>query len=85
MPPFARSSLCPGNLSVREHHRAPHVRGRAVVVPEPVLRLLELPPDDVDERLEHMHQITGVATQIFLTAEISRLHLNFFCITSIFE
>jgi hypothetical protein len=40
---------------------------------------------NVDERLEHMHQITGVATQIFLTAEISRLHLNFFCITSIFE
>src|SRR5687768_2076405 len=37
---------------IREHDRSPHVRRRAVIVAEALLRLLEVTTDDVDERLD---------------------------------
>src|SRR5262245_8490220 len=42
----------PSGRVVRVCDRAPHVSGRAVVVTEPFRRLLEVAPDDVDERIE---------------------------------
>src|SRR2546423_15481781 len=50
----ARSSL--SQEPVRPHHGAPHVRRGRIVEAEPLLRLAEVAPDDVDEIVQvHLH------------------------------
>ena len=54
--------------------RAPHVRDRAVVVPEPFLGLLEVAADDVDERIEADDRI-GVERVEIVHRNEPRLHV----------
>src|SRR5919106_6616808 len=61
---------------VGPRNRPPHVRDRGVVVAEPFFRLLEMTPDDVDERIDRDDGIRIEGVEIVDRHE-ARLHVPF--------